>query len=157
MNDSLTALTWLHLFFVIAWFGSFLYTFLVLFPVFPKLTPQSNKEFLFKLLPSHEFFTILFSTGAVVAGGLLFLEIGHGQSDAWFSYMWIGIIFGLIAYVLVLIAVFTMRKMYKALGSIINQPNVAMPPPPKSVIALAAASFVTLIFAMSFMVLAASL
>lgn len=156
MNDLLTVLTWLHIFFVIGWFGSFLYVLFTLFPMLPKLTPQLGKEFMFKLLPSHELFTILFATGTILAGVLLFLEMKTGQSYAWFSYIWPGMLAGLTAYILVFVAMLSFHKMKKALGSIINQPQVAMSPPPKSTIVLIIVSLVLLIFAMSFMVLAAS-
>lgn len=156
MNNLVLILTWFHIFFVIGWFGSFLYTFFVLFPMLSKLSPQSGKEFMFKLLPSHEFYSILFSTGAIVAGIVLFLELYQMEGSVWFSHIMVGIVVGLAAYVLMLLSMSSMYKMRKGLKSIIDNPQVFPPPPAKSMLYLLVISFALLLIAMSFMVLAAA-
>ncbi len=149
-------LTWFHIFFVIGWFGSFLYFLFVLFPLQGKLSPQSVKDLMFKLLPPHELYSIVFATGAILFGATLFLKIGPSQSTTWFHYVWPGIITGVIAYILMIVAMIGSSRMHKAIASTINQPQVQAQSPPKSTLAMLVLSFVFLLATMSLMVLAAS-
>ncbi len=156
MSDLILVLTWFHIFFVIGWFGSFLYTFFVLFPLLPKLSSQSGKEFVFKLLPQHDLFSIIFPTGAVIFGLALFLEMSPRQNATWHYYIWSGIITGLIAYVLMIVAMIGNSRMHRAVAATINQPQVQPQPPPKSTLVMLVISFVLLLATMSLMVFASS-
>ena len=68
MSDLLVVLTWLHVFSVVAWVGSFTYLLVVLLPTFGKVKEEGRREFLLKLLPRHESFTLVFATATIVFG-----------------------------------------------------------------------------------------
>ncbi len=157
MADTITLiLIWMHVFFIVGWFGSFLYAFFVLFPLLRKLTPPTAKEMVVTLLPPHEGFGLIFATGAIVSGGALFLDMRAGASSTWIGYMVPGLILGLVAYVLLLVATQGMRRMRRAVGASVGQTLARMPAPPQGMLIGMVLSFVFLTAAFTFMVLAAT-
>jgi hypothetical protein len=155
MSDVVAVLTWLHVFSVVGWFGSFLYLLLVLFPLIGKMSPPARGEMMVKLLPSHALFTVIFGTMTVVFGGALYLMMRGGASPTWFTFIWIGIGFALVAYVLMLWGEYGLHRMQKW----IEAHPAQMPPALRSPLLIVQflVGFATLTLAFTFMVLAATL
>lgn len=151
MSDLLVVLMWLHVFSVVAWVGSFAYLLMVLLPIFGKVREESRHEFLLKLLPRHERFTLVFATATVVFGLALYFLMRGGASGVWFRYLWPGMIAGGAAYILMLVGVVPLMKRVR-LGDTrtLERPSAVM-------MVGMGLGFALLLVAFTFMVLAATL
>ncbi len=151
MSDLLVVLTWLHVFSVVAWVGSFTYLLVVLLPTFGKVKEEGRREFLLKLLPRHESFTLVFATATIVFGLPLYFLMRGGESGAWFGYLWPGMIAGGVAYILMLIGVVPLMKA-------VHSGDVRMlEHPPAAMRVVMGLGLVLLLVAFTFMVMATTL
>lgn len=147
----MAALTGLHLFSVVAWVGSFAYLLLVLLPTVGKVTEENRREFLLKLLPRHEIFTLVSATAAIIFGIALYVVMRGGASGAWFYYLWPGMVSGGVAYILMLIGVVPLMKRVRS-GDV-----RALEHPPIAMMVGLLLGFALLLLSFTFMVLAGTL
>ncbi|MDG6951429.1 MAG: hypothetical protein JRN12_06275 [Nitrososphaerota archaeon] len=160
------ALTWLHIFSVVGWFGAAMVFLMVVEPSLPNLSPQTNGELVLKLFPRFVRFVQTFATLALVFGISLALAISDGDlalfgvGSTWGMYVSIGASFGIATFLLVFLL---LAPSVKELGRLVvqMQQNPGQPPTPEFHKAQellkygAPAAVVLLSLAMVFMVAAA--
>ena len=120
MQPLLFGLSWMHIFFVVLWLGSFFFELLTLFPALPALSTSARGELLQKVVGRAEVPGIAFSTVALAFGALLMADMAWGNpglltGTTWGLYVSIGAMLGLIAYLKFLLLDYpAIKKMLKA-------------------------------------------
>jgi len=105
-------ITWLHVIFVIGWFGAVLTFLISIRPALAKLTPQANAEFVLKIFPRFERSIQVFTILTVIFGPLLAYTMSDGPPNAfdlvspWSIFITIGASLGITMFFIVFL-VFT--------------------------------------------------
>lgn len=133
------ALLFIHIVSVVLWMGASVLMVSVLGPGMAKLSPASRADFLKILGPRFVNYVIRNATVAIAAGLILYAYImgfivpvsaGLAPSSQGIPWIGIGILFGLIAYVIGLAFVVRLnRKLFKLMGQAPSQPATSSGPP----------------------------
>jgi len=111
----------LHIAFIALWLGAAALTSSIILPSLGQISLSSRGEFIIAALPRLSRFIVGVSTGAVLAGVILFgyetrVATGYAPSSLGTTFIAVGAIIGLISYVLALVAAYpTANKLVKAL------------------------------------------
>jgi len=110
-----------HIAFIALWAGAAALTSSIILPSLSQITPTSRAEFIIAALPRLARFIVGVSTGAVIAGVILFgyetrVATGYAPSSLGTTFIAVGAIIGLISYGLALgVAYPTANKLVKVL------------------------------------------